>query len=323
MKIGNLLQDPKYAEKFVLQKLLCLFLSCSREELWTDVDREVDDEMVQKVRSAYDDYTIKKKPLEYILWHVDFFGREFIVNEATLIPRPETEYMITAVSEFIKSSGSSALATSFIKGGTQASKKNVLLDIGTGCGVLGISVLLQNPWFFQEAIFTDYYANALAVAKENYASLVKDFSWKVEFIESDLLTFVASDAVTNPPVLDWARTSPLNREGPNSNIILVANLPYIPEWTFDENVADNVKKYEPRMAFISGQDGLDDYRRMFEQLLRLKLENWGLSSNHLMMFLEMMTWQVDILRAEFGDRMVFEEVKTFHFNIRIVKAWLR
>jgi len=47
-----------------------------------------------------------------------------------------------------------------------------LLDIGTGCGVLGISVLLQNPGFFHEAIFTDYYANALEVAKLNYDKLI-------------------------------------------------------------------------------------------------------------------------------------------------------
>ena len=39
-----------------------------------------------------------------------------------------------------------------------------------------------------------------------------------------------------------------------------------------------------------------------------------------MMFLEMMTWQVEILQKEFGDKLAFEEVKTFHFNIRIVKA---
>jgi hypothetical protein len=39
-----------------------------------------------------------------------------------------------------------------------------------------------------------------------------------------------------------------------------------------------------------------------------------------MMFLEMMTWQVEILQEEFGDKLAFEEVKTFHFNIRIVKA---
>ena len=99
--IGSLLQDPKYTEKFVLQKLLCLFLGCTREELRTGVERQVDDEMVQKIMSAYDDYVVKKKPLEYVLGHVDFFGNEFIVNEATLIPRPETEYMIMAVKEYV------------------------------------------------------------------------------------------------------------------------------------------------------------------------------------------------------------------------------
>lgn len=298
MKVEKLLQDPKYTEKFVLQKLLCLLLNCSREELRTDVDREVDDDMVQKIRSAYDDYTVKKKPLEYILWHVDFFGREFIVNEATLIPRPETEYMINSVTEYI----SLKLKAWSLKLG-----QNVLLDIWTGCGVLGISVLLQNPGFFQEAIFTDYYANALAVAKENYVSLVKNFSWKVQFIESDLLDFLNNSTLYTQ----------------HSEFILVANLPYIPEWTFDENAADNVKKWEPKPAFVWGDDGLIYYRKMFEQLFSLRLKAWGLRLDHLMMFLEMMTWQVDILRAEFGDRMEFEEVKTFHFNIRIVKAWLK
>ena len=73
MKVGQLLQDPKYSEKFVLQKLLCVLLDCTREDLWTDVDRELNDEMVQKISLAYDDYAIKKKPLEYVLGHVDFF----------------------------------------------------------------------------------------------------------------------------------------------------------------------------------------------------------------------------------------------------------
>lgn len=40
------------------------------------------------------------------------------------------------------------------------------------------------------------------------------------------------------------------------------------------------------------------------------------------MYLEMMTWQVEILREEF-PWLEFEEVKTFHFQIRIVKAWLK
>jgi methylase of polypeptide subunit release factors len=78
-----------------------------------------------------------------------------------------------------------------------------------------------------------------------------------------------------------------------------------------------VQKREPRMAFVWWDDGLDLYRKMFNQLFAFK-SAWKIWS--VMMFLEMMTWQVEILQKEFWDKLVFEEVKTFHFNIRIVKA---
>jgi hypothetical protein len=52
---------------------------------------------------------------------------------------------------------------------------------------------------------------------------------------------------------------------------------------------------------------------MLDQLISLKLPN-------VTCFLEMMTWQVDVLRQEFDQYFSFEEVKTFHFNIRIVKV---
>ena len=51
-------------------------------------------------------------------------------------------------------------------------ESNILLDIGTGCGVLGISVLLQNPGYFRQAALADYFANALEIAKINYQKLV-------------------------------------------------------------------------------------------------------------------------------------------------------
>jgi methylase of polypeptide subunit release factors len=73
MTVGNLLQNPQYKEKFVMQKLLCLFLRCTREELWTDIERQLDDGLTQKILSAYDDYVVKKKPLEYVLGYVEFF----------------------------------------------------------------------------------------------------------------------------------------------------------------------------------------------------------------------------------------------------------
>lgn len=105
MKLSELLARPDLTEKFVLQKFLCMFLGCSREELRMNMDREVSDENIQKTLAAYKSYVEEKKPMEYILGHVDFFGKEFVVNEATLIPRPETEYMITAVTEYVQEKG--------------------------------------------------------------------------------------------------------------------------------------------------------------------------------------------------------------------------
>jgi release factor glutamine methyltransferase len=66
------------------------------------LDEEIDEETLTKVREDYHAHLVDKKPLEYILGYVEFFGIPFFVNEHTIIPRPETEYMITAVSEFIR-----------------------------------------------------------------------------------------------------------------------------------------------------------------------------------------------------------------------------
>jgi len=299
MKLSELLWRSDLKEKFVIQKFLCAFLWCFREELWVDMDKELSDELIQKVLISYKSYVEDKKPLEFILGHVDFFGREFFVNEATLIPRPETEYMINSVSEFISEQWTV---------NSEQWRKNLLLDIGTGCWVLWISVLLQNPDYFSETVFTDYFENALEIARKNYETLVKNYTWKVSFLHSDLLDFL----VHKSPLL----FPPFLKGDFSGNVILVANLPYIPEETFEANAADNVKKREPKPAFVGGEDGLDYYRKMFDQLLSLQAKN-------LTMFLEMMTRQVDILREAFGDRMEFEEVKTFHFNIRIVKAWIK
>ena len=63
-----------------------------------------------------------------------------------------------------------------------------------------------------------------------------------------------------------------------------------------------------------GEDGLDYYRQMFTQWESLR------SRKQVVMFLEMMSWQQRILEKEFADRIQFETIKTFHFNIIILKA---
>ena len=284
MQLQALIQNPAYKKKFVLEKLLCHYLDKTRTELWTDADQELSEELVKKIQEDYRAYEEDEKPLEYILGFVEFFGVRFWVNEHTLIPRPETEYMITAITEELQS---------------REDSDHILLDIGTGSGVLWCSVLLQNGGRIKEVFLADISADALYVANRNYNDLIDGSLYDTRIVQSDLCAFLESYS----GIIEGRK------------LIMTANLPYIPDQTFDENSPANVQKWEPRFAFVGGDDGLDLYRKMFAQLLELKDQ-----VSDLVMFLEMMTWQVDILRKEYEGVIEFEEVKTFHFNIRIVKA---
>ena len=284
MQLQALIQNPAYKKKFVLEKLLCHYLDKTRTELWTDAEQELSEELVKKIQEDYRAYEEDEKPLEYILGFVEFFGVRFWVNEHTLIPRPETEYMITAITEELQS---------------REDSDHILLDIGTGSGVLWCSVLLQNGGKIREVFLADISADALYVANRNYNDLIDGSLYDTRIVQSDLCAFLESYS----GIIEGRK------------LIMTANLPYIPDQTFDENSPANVQKWEPRFAFVGGDDGLDLYRKMFAQLLDLKDQ-----VSDLVMFLEMMTWQVDILRKEYEGVIEFEEVKTFHFNIRIVKA---
>ena len=284
MQLQALIQNPAYKKKFVLEKLLCHYLDKTRTELWTDAEQELPEELVKKIQEDYRAYEEDEKPLEYILGFVEFFGVRFWVNEHTLIPRPETEYMITAITEELQS---------------REDSDHILLDIGTGSGVLWCSVLLQNEGKIREVFLADISADALYVANRNYNDLIDGSLYDTRIVQSDLCAFLESYS----GIIEGRK------------LIMTANLPYIPDQTFDENSPANVQKWEPRFAFVGGDDGLDLYRKMFAQLLELKDQ-----VSDLVMFLEMMTWQVDILRKEYEGVIEFEEVKTFHFNIRIVKA---
>ena len=284
MQIQSFIQDSAFKKKFVLEKLLCHYLNKTRSELRTDGEQEIPSALEQQIRADYRAYEEDDKPLEYLLGFVEFFWIKFFVNEDTLVPRPETEYMITAISEYLYEKSQTDM---------------VLLDIWAGCGVLGCAVLLQNEGKFRDVFFSDISSEALTVAKKNYDTLIVDQPYNLRILQSDLCAFLE----------DYQE---IIRD---KDIVLTANLPYIPDKTFEDNAPRNVQKWEPKVAFVGGEDGLDYYRRMFEQLQIL-----AKPAKTLVMFLEMMTWQLEILRAEFWSILEFEEVKTFHFNIRIVKA---
>ncbi len=287
MTIYDLIANPEFKNKHVLELLILDELGWKdKTDIIKHYDNEESDSFFKKVKIKYELHTIHQQPIEYVLWYVEFFDRKFIVNENTLIPRPETEYMIQAVSEFIK----------------KHQKKTFLLDIWTWSGVLGISSYLENKDIISNICFADLSAEALVVSRQNFNILVWNNTSDIntQFRESNLLKDIQD--------IDFG----------DNEVVLVANLPYIPDETFDNDVEENVKKREPRMAFVWWDDGLDLYRQMFEQIQNLDNFN-NIPKNNLTCFLEMMTWQVDILRKEFGEIFRFEEVKTFHFNIRIVK----
>ena len=81
---------------------------------------------------------------------------------------------------------------------------------------------------------TDFFANALEVAQRNVAVHLPSYP-SLHLLQSDLLCFLQEKQVRLPT---------------DSDVVLVANLPYIPDATFDANVSDNVKDWEPRPAFV-------------------------------------------------------------------------
>lgn len=343
-------------------------LNISKEELFTKNTKEVSAEDVQWIQDWYYQITTDHRPIEHVIWYCEFAWHRFTVTGDTLIPRPETEYMIEAVVERVqqneeirKKRGESA------KGSSLRSEWQVtLLDIGTGCGVLGLSTLLHTGQYIWVSIFTDLSSKALDVAKGNYEKLkpqIRNQKSEIQFLECSLMdhevirkvlgsssglseeeTIEGSyEGQTNNSLTVWSSwDSSLRSEWRSSNVLIVANLPYIPEWLFTDNTDPSVHKREPKMAFVGGDDGMDLYRIMLSQIVDLrnqnteyrkkseegKHENTSLLSSFstlpsIALFLEMMTWQVEILRKEFGEWFEFEEVKTFHFNIRIVKGILK
>jgi release factor glutamine methyltransferase len=111
-----------------------------------------------------------------------------------------------------------------------------IIDIGTGSGALAITAQLEIPG--SKVIATDIDAACLKIAAAN----AKTHKTSVTFLRGDLLD----------PVLD-EHTSPL---------ILLCNLPYVPD-SFQINPA---ALQEPRIAIFGGPDGLDVYRKLFDQL---------------------------------------------------------
>lgn len=138
---------------------------------------------------------LDRMPLAYIIGKKEFYGREFIVNTDTLIPRPESELLI----EFLKD-----ICVSY----PQSLK---IIDVGTGSGILGITAKLEVPR--ADVTLSDISNAALKIASENAERL----GASVNIINSDLLDGIHEKfdiILANLPYVDksWYRSRETDHE---------------------------------------------------------------------------------------------------------------
>lgn len=204
-----------------------LLLAVLREERTVLVSHP-ERELATQEEQLYNQYISERalgKPVSYITGVKEFMGLEFVVNEAVLIPRPETELL---VEEAVRVLNGKAMR---------------VLDLCTGSGAIAVSIRHFVPQ--AEVTATDLSEEALKVARENAERLT---AGGIRFLQGDLF-----EAFSN-----------LQAPGSELFNLIVSNPPYIPAEVIDGLMPD-VKDFEPRLALDGGADGLDIYRRLIPQ----------------------------------------------------------
>lgn len=205
--------------------LLMFALGCDRAYLYGHPECELTD----GEQSHYDQVLAERArgvPAQYITGHQEFWGMDFIVSPAVLIPRPETEHVIETVLGL--EAGEGARPTRTLR----------LVDAGTGSGCIALALTKELPK--AEVHATDISSAALEIARANAARLQLD--GQVRFHETDLLQGLE----------------------PGSFDFVVSNPPYVGE-SEEDQVQLEVRKFEPRQAVFAGPTGLEVISRLIPQ----------------------------------------------------------
>jgi len=206
--------------------LLMFTLGCDRAYLYAHPEHGLS----QDEQCRYEQTLAERArgvPAQYITGHQEFWGMDFIVTPAVLIPRPETEHVIETVLE-LEAAGRNARPTRTLK----------VVDVGTGSGCIALALAKELPQ--AEIHATDVSSAGLEVAHANAASHLLES--RVQFHETDLLQGFA------PGTFDF----------------VVSNPPYVGE-SEAEQVQLEVRKFEPRQAVFAGRTGLEFIERMIPE----------------------------------------------------------
>jgi release factor glutamine methyltransferase len=164
--------------------LLMFTLECDRAYLHAHPERKLSADEQRRYGQALAERE-RGLPAQYITGHQEFWGMDFIVTPAVLIPRPETEHVIETVLERVRVPPSAALLR--------------IVDVGTGSGCIALALAKELP--SAEIHATEISTAALEIARANAARL--QLAARVQFHQTDLLEGVEAGAfdfvVSNPP----------------------------------------------------------------------------------------------------------------------------
>jgi release factor glutamine methyltransferase len=227
--------------------LLMFTLSCDRAYLYAHPERELTADEESNYQEALTERA-RGVPAQYITGHQEFWGMDFIVSPAVLIPRPETEHVIETVLELLTSDlrpPTSAKAGSEVR--SPRSDLHIV-DVGTGSGCIALALAQELPKVGIDA--TDVSPAALEIARANAAR--HQLERRVKFHQTDLLAGF-EDA---------------------SFDFVVSNPPYVGESEADQ-VQLEVRKFEPRQAVFAGPTGTEVIARLIPQAMNvLKPDGW-------------------------------------------------
>lgn len=216
LSIGTILNNVTEKIKYQLPNaleigLILLSRELSRPKTWVLAHKE--ELITHKVKQSINekvDRLMHLEPLPYVMNYQEFFKLPFYVSPEVLIPRPETELLVEQAITWLKAN---------------PQKKNVI-DVGTGSGIISISIANSIP--DANIIATDISLKALCIAKKN--ALLNKVDGRMQFLNTDLFLGIKTK-------FD----------------LICANLPYIPT---DKLSEVNSINFEPQLALDGGISGL-------------------------------------------------------------------
>ena len=223
---GKGVPDARVASELLAARLL----HTGRGLLAGEMAKEVPEKCVEAMRRGMA-RLVKGEPIQYVLGEWDFRALTLKCDRRALIPRPETEELVTRVLGYLNTEA-------------QRHREHLIVDVGTGTGAIILSLAKEcggNNMF----LGTDVSEDAIALAKENAAAC--GLSDRVKFAVMDGL-----DEFDEPQCVD----------------VIVSNPPYI-ESAVCETLDPRVKDFEPRLALDGGISGLDFYDRYLSDAVNL------------------------------------------------------